>query len=353
MREIKVLMVGPDPKSQGGMATVIGNILNSKDLAQTVKITAWPSYIDGPIPKRAFFSIKREIDFRKIRQAYDIYHIHTASGTSFWRKRRYICSLGKASQRVVLHVHGGGFVDFWDRCSSNQREKIRTTFNSVGKVLALSEEWAHIYSARGICDMDSIEILPNAVDIPECNKTDYESNNVLFMGRLNENKSPDVLVRAAAIVNSLYPDAKFTFAGDGDPSPYETLANDLGIADACVFPGWVMGRSRESLFNTNAIYCLPSKREALPMGLLEAMSRGLAVVATRQGGIPSVVENGSSGRLFEVGNYDELAEILCDLMGSVAMKRSLGKAGRARIQKSFGMQAYVEKLAYIYEKLAS
>ena len=89
------------------------------------------------------------------------------------------------------------------------------------------------------------------------------------------------------------------------------------------------------------------------MALLEAMSHGLIAVATSQGGIPSVVEDGLTGRLFEVGNYNELAEILCDLMRSVAMKRSLGKAGRARIQESFGMHAYVEKLTHIYEEVAS
>ena len=349
---INALMIGPDPESKGGIATVINNILNNREFLDDVSFTNWPSYSDGSLMRRACFSAMKEVDFRFLEHVYDVYHIHTASGTSFWRKRRYIEALGEDSQRAVLHIHSGGFVDFWDRCSSSQKSKVRTAFSKVGRVIALSANLARQYEECGICDGEKIEILPNAVDIPEHNLTDYAANTVLFMGRLDENKSPDVLIRAAAIVIASHPDARFVFAGDGDSSDYESLANELCIGDSCDFLGWVSGETKEELLLSSSIFCLPSRREALPMSILEAMSYGLAVVATNQGGIPSVVEDGVNGMLMEVGDYVGLAGILNVLMNNFEAKKALGESGRAHVRDSYGMSAYMRKLIKIYREVS-
>ena len=349
---LNVLLIGPEPQAKGGIATVIRGMLDSDDLTKFVNLKMWPSYKNGPVIYRALYSGMRELAFRCSKRDYGIYHIHTASGTSFWRKCAYVQALRGDANKAVLHVHGGKFVDFWDGCSLSQRNLIKETFAKVGRVIALSSESANMLIARGIAHEEKISILANAVEIPERSKIDYSSNRVLFMGHLNENKSPDVLIRAAAIVLESHPDVHFVFAGDGNIKQYKALAEELEIADSCEFPGWVSGDVRSNLLSSSSIYCLPSKKEAMPMGLLEAMSFGLAVVATRQGYIPSVIKDGENGRLIEVDDYRGLARILDSLIANVDLKQRIGRMARCCVQNAFGMASYANRLNAIYEEVA-
>ncbi len=344
-------MLGPSPRSHGGMATVINSILKNASVSEDVEIEMWPTYMDGSLLRRVAYSSVREIAFHFTPHNYDIYHVHTASRTSFWRKCRYIRTLRRSACKVILHVHGGGFIDFWDKCTSRQKQKIRSCFSMVDKVIVLSIEWLELFVDRSICDRKKLAVLPNAVDIPDQNVTDYSKNAVLFLGRLDKNKSPDVLLNAAKLVVELHPDARFEFVGDGDISIYESQAKDLGVSYACNFVGWASGRKLENILKSNSIYCLPSKREAMPMSLLEAMSYGLVAVATNQGSIPTVIKDNYSGRLVEVDDHVGLARVLSSLMDSVETKRRLGESGRAYVEQQYGITEYAKKISELYQEV--
>lgn len=352
MKPMRILMIGPNPQSRGGIATVEKNILNNSILRKRAQIEMWASYVDGLLPCRVLYSSVHEAAFRFASHTHDVYHIHAASGTSFWRKRRYIKALGERADKVILHIHGGGFIDFWDRCTLSQKECISSTFAAVGKVVVLSSEWIDLFRDRKICKEDKLIALPNAVAIPECDDIDYRGNKVLYLGRLDDNKSPDTLIRAAQLVLRKHPDARFTFAGDGDLSEYESLASTLGVAHACSFLGWVSGDELANQIRSSSIYCLPSKKEAMPMSLLEAMSYGLAAVATNQGSVPSVIKDNVTGRIMNVGDDNGLANILISLMDSPETRQRLGKSGRAYIESSYGMSSYSRRLIELYEEIS-
>jgi glycosyltransferase involved in cell wall biosynthesis len=97
------------------------------------------------------------------------------------------------------------------------------------------------------------------------------------------------------------------------------------------------------------VVCLTSAVEALPMSVLEAMSVARPVIATRVGGLPEVVADGETGLLISPDGTSEMAVALVGLARDAARAEELGRAGRARQQRSFSIEAmtrgYAELLA--------
>jgi glycosyltransferase involved in cell wall biosynthesis len=86
------------------------------------------------------------------------------------------------------------------------------------------------------------------------------------------------------------------------------------------------------------------------MALLEAMSWGLPVIASRVGGIPQLVEHEVTGLLIEPGDIDGLAAACQRLLDSPALQERLGRAARARVEERFSVDAALEQLSRIYRQ---
>ena len=108
-----------------------------------------------------------------------------------------------------------------------------------------------------------------------------------------------------------------TIAGEGPQlEDLQKLAKELGIASAVSFPGFVSQSELRELFYSSHMFLHPSEtgrdgnQEGVPNSLLEAMATGLAVFATRHGGIPEAVENGVSGVLVDERDDEALAKAI-------------------------------------------
>lgn len=87
------------------------------------------------------------------------------------------------------------------------------------------------------------------------------------------------------------------------------------------------------------------------MSILEAMSYGLATVATPVGGIPQIITDGKDGFLFPVDEVGPLVNVLDLLMGNDALKERIGRAGRERIQSAFSLDAFAKNLINVYKEI--
>src|SRR5437763_291119 len=131
-------------------------------------------------------------------------------------------------------------------------------------------------------------------------------NLALFLGHLEAAKGIYDLLDALAGVRSAVPDVRLACAGDGDRIGVARYAENLGIAEAVKFTGWVGPSGKRALLEHAAVFALPSYEEALPVSLIEAMSAGVPVVATPVGGIPEVVADNTSGFLVAPGDKGAL-----------------------------------------------
>lgn len=348
----RVLMLGPSIDARGGMSTVERNIIEAvKKSGDSVEFI--PTYEDAGKFRKLSVAGAAYARFLARLGGCDLVHIHMASRGSFDRKRLFMRAAFRRGVPVVVHMHGGEFGVWYEKeCGEAKRAQIREAFGGCAKVIVLSEEWRSFFDDNRICDPEKIVVLHNAVEIPARSVDVCLRQDVLFLGRLGAGKSPDVLLRAAKTVLNRHPQTRFRFGGDGDVTKYEALAHELGVADSCDFLGWTTGTQKEEAIRASRVFCLPSRNEGMPMSVLEAMSYGLATIATPVGGVPQVIQDGANGYLMPIGDSEFLARRINDLLDNSDLSVQIGRAGRKTIEESFGMDSYAQKLTIIYEGIA-
>ena len=139
-------------------------------------------------------------------------------------------------------------------------------------------------------------------------------------------------------------------AGGGASMPeLQELAARLGIAERVHWLGYV--ESPEELLRGLDVFLLASEGEAFGFVLLEAMSCGVAVVATASGAIPEIVEDGCSGLLTPAKDPAAMAEAIRALDNDPARRREFAQAGCARVRDRFALDFAVEKTMRVYESM--
>ena len=342
----RVLMIGPSLESRGGMATVERQLMERLPQAKFIS-----TYDDCGKAKKALIALGAYAQFCRALKDADIVHAHMASRGSYERKSLFLRKAMAAGKKTVIHLHGGEFgVWFDDEMDNKKRDEVRALFGDADAVILLSEEWEKWLVDRGF-KAKKLVVMHNAVTVPAEPCSPCSHQDVLFLGRLDANKSPDVLLRASRTMLSEHPDAKLLFGGDGYPERYRALAEDLGIADRCEFFGWITGDEKERLFERAGAYCLPSKNEGMPMSVLEAMAHGIPTIATPVGGVPQVIEDGVNGFLVPVNDEGALSSILCRLADSADLRGAIGAAGRAAIEHGFNIEKIAKELSQLYKGL--
>ena len=345
----RVLMVGPDRSLQGGIVSVVDGYFEAGLAQRCAALGYCGTGVGGNLVTKSLAFARSFFIYRRLLDDFDIVHLHISAKGSYKRKAFMAKMARKMGKKVILHEHSGEFARDFDAGSEEYRADVRRTFGSADRVIVLSEEWRD-YFAQNVCDQKNLVVLHNAVFIPDeaCQPT---SRNILFLGRLDDRKSPDVLLRSAKALVGSFPDARFVFAGDGGVDRYRELAVELGVNDKCDFLGWVSGEDKERLFSQTGIFCLPSKNEGMPMSLLEAMAHGIPSVCTKVGGVPQVISDGDNGFLIAVDDVDGLTAALCLLLRSEEMRLRVGGMARATIQDGFGIEASLDLLVDVYNDL--
>ena len=179
-----------------------------------------------------------------------------------------------------------------------------------------------------------------------------ERGRLLFAGRIAKGKGPHDLVHAIAripdkvgqlILAGATPDPAFESvlrAGRGTPRALRARRDSRACSTnpRC---------SRSSRVPRR--WCCPSYQETAPMVVQQAMAAGLAVVASRVGGIPQQIDHDATGLLFEAGNVDALAGALARLHDEPELASRLAKAGRTVAEQRYGAASVALATRVVYE----
>jgi len=162
---------------------------------------------------------------------------------------------------------------------------------------------------------------------------------VLTVGRLIPIKGVDVLIRALRDV----PGARLDVVGDGPCRPgLDTLARTLGLGERVRFHGNLRTGIVRALMRQHDVLALASVHEGLPHVVLEAMQEGLAVVATRVGGTPELIDDGHTGLLVEPRAAD-IAAGLDRLRRDPALRRKIVGQALLALEERFSVRAMVDR----------
>jgi glycosyltransferase involved in cell wall biosynthesis len=168
---------------------------------------------------------------------------------------------------------------------------------------------------------------------------------------LRPQKAIDVMLRAMAILRKTHPVVRLLLIGSGESHDLRAEAARLGVSDAVTFLG--PRRNVPNILAASNVGVLSSDFEGSPLAVLEYMAAGLPVVATDVGGLPQMVEHGTTGLLVPPRDPGALAAGIARLLDEPALARAMGEQARARQRREFSSETMVRRVSDLYERLLS
>jgi starch synthase (maltosyl-transferring) len=191
---------------------------------------------------------------------------------------------------------------------------------------------------------DSVPVDRSEMGVPP------DATAALYVGRLDEQKGVDSLLHALAIAQSRDPRLHLVLAGSGpEQQSLIGLVRQLGVESRTHFLGW--RADVLSLMRTTDFFVMPSRWEGMPNSVLEAMSVGLPVIATRAEGSTQLVRDGQTGMLVGIDRPAELAEAMLRLAGDATLRAQYGRNGQDVARREFSLAQMIERYSQLYESL--
>ena len=121
-----------------------------------------------------------------------------------------------------------------------------------------------------------------------------------------------------------------------------------GMLDRTIFLGSVANSEMPDLYRAADLSVLPSLAEATSIAGLEAMATGLPLVGTDVGGIPTIIEDKATGLIVPPRDPDAMANALGQLISDADLRRRMGAAARAKVEREFTWPVIVRKTVEVY-----
>lgn len=280
-------------------------------------------------------------------------HLHSGKMGSFARKSSLLWLAKAARVPVVLHVHAGMFRVFYDRMPAPGRWYIRRTLAAADTVVALGGGWSE--RLREIEPSARLISVPNGIPIvgAGARAADGAPVHVVYLGRMHPDKGTYVLLEAWARVVADAPSARLTLAGNDEVERTRAEVARLGLGESVTVREWLSPAEVRDLLGRAHVLTLPSRNEGQPMSVLEAMARGMCVVATAVGGIPDLVEDGTSALLVPPDDVDALTKALWTAVSDTATRHRLGDAALERARAAFDVELVRRRFDDLYRELIS
>jgi len=177
------------------------------------------------------------------------------------------------------------------------------------------------------------------------------SNNkilLLFIARFTTQKQPLSLIKAFALALKKCPNLILLMVGDGDQKARSLeLAKELKIKDQIIFENFRL--DVPDVLAAADIFILPSLWEGLPIGLLEAMCMGKAIITTKVDGTSEIIENNQNGLLINLGNLsNDLANAIVLLSENKELRDKFISNSKITVQNKFNASIMTKKIENIY-----
>jgi len=363
---MKVLLVVTKSESGGAQTHVWQLSTYLRGQGHSVHITAFPGgwlhdrAQQHDIPFHSNTALSNSFDPRKGLRAGrdtaklaaeirpDIIHCHS-SAAGFWTRLAV-----RGSTPTVFTAHGWGFTP-----GAPPLRRIallvaeRLVARLTARYICVSEQDERLATRYGIAAPEKIAVIHNGVEPHESSgrRTNLDAAiRMVFVGRLARPKEPELLLAALSELPALLRDAyELQIVGDG---PLLPRLRDLVLRN----PAKVRltgALEREEVLKTlseSHVFVLTSRYEGFPISILEAMSMGLAVIASDVGGIREAVTP-ECGILMGRGDKEALKRALARLAEDRAAIERYGAAARERARKEFSVTAMCEKTVAVYESV--
>ena len=324
--------------------------------------------VRGAAPLRHLLSLWRITRYLR-RERIDILHVHTPIAALIGRTAAFLAR----TPLVFYTAHGFYFHDQM----APLRRRFHIGLEKVGAamcdfIFTCSDEDRQSAIALGIACPGKVKTILNGIDLERFSRERFGPGDreriradlgiapdalvVAISGRLVREKGYFEFLEAAAACRRRFPAARFLALGDALDSDHDSARDAfreriaaLGLGEALVPAG--MRTDMPEMLLAADVFTLPSYREGMPYSILEAMAMGLPVVATDIRGCREEVVDGETGFLVPARDSAALGDKIARLLGDGDLRRTLGAAGRRRVEALFEESMTVEKQWVEYERL--
>lgn len=304
------------------------------------------------------FSVVNKLKDLIESENFEIVHSHGARANliSYFLKK-------KVNAKFITTVHSDYLLDFKDNFYKNI---VFTNLNKFAlkrfdNYIAVSDSFKDMLVSRGF-DKDKIFTIYNGIFLEDKiikdkesylkeKNIDYEDKFIVgILARLDKVKDHETFLRAAKEVIDKDKSVIFLLAGDGqDKEHLLSLRKDLGLEQNVYFLG--NETHPYDFLNAIDINVLCSLSESFPYVIMEGGSLKKATIASRVGGIPKIIIDGETGKLFEKQDYKALAADILKLKNNADERKKLGENLYTRIIDNFTHIKMAEKHVEIYKKI--
>jgi glycosyltransferase involved in cell wall biosynthesis len=237
----------------------------------------------------------------------------------------------------------------------------RLTARMVDRHVCVSQAVAEFTRTQGGIPADRLIVIPNGIDLARfsgvapVDLTQFgvpaDRKCVVCIGRLDEQKRPDWLVRHSPTWMAALPKHDLLLVGDGPRrANVMALAHQLGIGHRVHLAGW--RPDVPSILAACDLLVLASRWEGMPNVVLEAMASGLPVVATSVEGVAELLGQNSAMQSAAVDDGASLANQIVAILYNPLCAQELGRANRARVEAEFDVKKSIRAYEALYEQLA-
>jgi glycosyltransferase involved in cell wall biosynthesis len=326
----RVYHFGPSTDYVGGMASVISMLVTHNLGAE--QAVAVPTWVPGSHVRSGLLAARAMVLVLRLPRRAAV-HLHMSEGGSFVREAAILATAKCRRLPRVVTIHGPNFADFGDR----HPRLVGMVLRMASAITVLSE--TDLAVVRRLAPRVHAELLPNPTQLDLASGPVAETAEmVLFAGEVGVRKGADVLQRAWEAVTRSRPLARCVIVG-----PATELR--LPETERLEVRGPVDSEEVKQLIRAARVIALPSRGEALPMILTEAMAAGRPFVSTPTGGVASLADG---GLIVPIDDHEALAAALIELLGDPERAQSLGAAGQAHCRERMSPEAIAVSLRRLY-----
>lgn len=319
----------------------------------------WVSVICGPGPL-----------VQQFRRAHINIAVYPEIGRRLWAPFLMGKLLAEARefQPDIFHLQSSDVISIGTRLASALRKPLVVTAHRLmlrgwrmwqvgrraARVIAVSEAVREDLVNIGRVPKQKIEVIPNGLDVNDYPVSPPSRNGapvVGMMGGLEKVKGGEYFLAAAKRILDQFRDTQFLIAGGGsEEKNLRRQVRALGITKNVTFA--IDVTDHRAVLRTIDILVLPSLREGLGFGILEAMAMGKPVVASAVGGVYSLVLDGQTGFLVDKGDSKAIAEKVSQLIRDRDLAVRMGTQARERVEKQFDIWSVANRTIEVYKQVA-
>lgn len=321
----EVIYLGPDSKGKGGISTVLAQYSEVIHPFRRGSVNSSRGKVRGVM--NLGITMLKLLGYRMTGSR--LLHIHYA-GRGSWKRENMLAACGRLlGYRTLMHCH----------CNISELTEHQGLEAVSGK---LAKADANIVLARSYKDfaeqklkLKNVNVVPNFVQSPAVTVPEKHEGETtfLYLGLLNEAKGFFDLLEACAELSRRGECFKLIVGGVKNEDKVRSFISRNKLEDIVELRGWISGEKKEQAFREADVLVLPSYSEGMPMVIIEALQRGIAVIGTEVGAVPDMVDKGVNGEVIAPGDVAALTSAMKELIDDPARLAAYRKAALSKGQE--------------------